>query len=73
MKLFIREIIIYFAMLTVLAFMIHFKACIYHPIEHIKAINTAPFGAFHPFLFTFIVYIVILVIRIVVGFVRKRV
>ncbi len=68
-----REILIYIVIFFILSFLIHYKACISHPIEHIKSISAAPLGVFHPFLFTFIVYLVVLVIRVIVAFVKKRI
>ncbi len=49
----------------------HFKALIDHPIEHFKAIDTAPLGILHPFVFTFIVYLMILIVRIFIHLVRR--
>ena len=51
----------------------HFKAWLSHPIEHIKALPTSPFGPFHPFVFSFALYFFILIIRLFVKIIKKAV
>ena len=70
-KILRREIFIYFVLLVVLGFGMHHKELISHPIEHFENIVTAPLGIFHPFVFTFVVYLVILVFRLFFKIFRK--
>ena len=58
-----KEIIIYIAVFLFLAIGMHFKQWISYPIEHLMALPSG--GAFgvsgiaHPFVFTFVVYLVV--------------
>ncbi len=47
----------------------HMKQWISHPIDHIEHLSSSQFGLFHPIYFTFGVYIVLFLIRKMVGFV----
>jgi len=42
----------------------HFSIWLDHPLEHIKSLPTSSMGWWHPFLFTFLVYAFIGVIRL---------
>ncbi len=66
-----QEVVIYLFLLLFLCVWMHAKALLDHPIEHFEAIGRAPFGWLHPFLYTFVVYILILIVRIFIKLVRK--
>jgi len=70
-KFILKEGMIYLVLFVFLAIAMHFKACITHPLEHIKALPTAPLGTIHPLLFTFLVYLVVLIVRISIRLVKK--
>ncbi len=70
-KIIKQEVAIYLFLLLFLCIWMHAKALLHHPIEHFEAIGRAPFGWLHPFLYTFIVYILILIVRIFIKLVRK--
>ncbi|BCD61342.1 MULTISPECIES: hypothetical protein [Nitratiruptor] len=70
-KLVVREIAIYLFLLIFLAIWMHYKAWIDHPLEHLKALPTSPFGMLHPLIFTFFVYIIILIVRVFIHLVRR--
>jgi len=67
----LREIAIYLFLLLFLAIWMHYKEWISHPLAHLQALPTAPFGLFHPFVLTFFVYIIILIVRIFIHLVRR--
>jgi len=66
-----KEIFIYLALLIILGFGMHHKELLSHPLEHFKNMPTAPLGVFHPFVFTFFVYLVILIIRIFFKIIKR--
>ncbi len=66
-----REILLYFALFILLALAMHAKACFTHPLEHIQAIGTAPLGVWHPFVFTFLIYLLLLLLRLLIAFVKR--
>ena len=69
-----KEIYIFIGIFLFLAISMHYKEWLSHPIDHITSLPTAGaygIGAIHPLVFTFIVYIVIFVIRVIVGLFRK--
>jgi hypothetical protein len=61
-----KEIIIFTITFFVLAIGMHFEEWLSHPIEHIMALPSAGaygLGAFHPLIFTFMVYLIILLFK----------
>ena len=70
-KTVIKEIGIYLFLLVFLCIWMHYKELATHPIEHFRALPSAPFGFLHPFVFTFIVYIAILIVRIFIKVVKR--
>jgi hypothetical protein len=57
-----KELIIFVGIFLFLAIGMHFKEWLDHPIEHLMALPHASsygLGAEHPFVYTFIVYIII--------------
>ena len=49
----------------------HYQEWLDHPIEHIKALPESQFGIFHPLVFTFFVYILILIVRIFIKIAKR--
>ena len=70
-KVVLKEIGIYLFLFLFLCIWMHYKELLSHPIEHFKALPTAPFGILHPFVFTFVVYVVILIVRILIKAIRR--
>ena len=68
---FIKELSIYLGLFLFLAGGMHHKAWLDHPIEHIQALPSSDFGVFHPIYFTFGAYLLISIIRLMVGLTRK--
>ncbi len=61
-----KELTIFTGIFLFLAIGMHFKVWISHPIDHILALPTAGaygLGAFHPLIFTLVVYLIILLFR----------
>lgn len=75
MKKFIREFIIYFILFILLSLSMHITEWLSYPIVHIQnlAHNVFPL---HPFVYTFILYVVVFIMRVIFGFIirlfRKR-
>lgn len=66
-----REIVIFLFLCLFLSFWMHWRAWLTHPLQLLHALDSAPYGWLHPCLFTFIVYIVIAAVRIMIIFVRR--
>jgi len=49
----------------------HFKEWLDHPVAHLEALPKSQFGWFHPLVFTFFVYILILIVRVFIKVVRR--
>ena len=61
-----KEFTIYIGIFLFLAIGMHFKEWIDHPIEHIMSLPHAGafgLGAFHPLIFTTIVYVIFVILR----------
>jgi uncharacterized membrane protein len=59
----IKEIKIYFLLLILLSVPMHFSAWTDHPLEHFQSLSDSSLGGSHPFVITFIVYLLILLFR----------
>ncbi len=69
-----KELIIYFGLFVFMAIGMHFEEWISHPIDHLMALPKSGvfgLGAFHPFIFTFLLYLVVLLFRAIVKAFRK--
>jgi len=69
-----KELTIFTGLFLFLAIGMHFKEWMSHPIEHIVALPTAGaygIGAFHPLIFTLIVYIIVLIFRVIFSFFKR--
>lgn len=71
MARFKKEIFIYIVLLIFLSLGMHMNQWISHPIEHFEHLSSSQFGPFHPLFFTFVAYLVLVVIRFLIGFVVK--
>lgn len=63
-----KELIIFIGLFLFLAIGMHFKQWISHPIDHIAALPHAGaygLGAIHPLVFTFILYLIVGVFRLI--------
>ena len=70
-KTVITEISVYLILFLFLALGMHHKAWFSHPLEHIKALPQSDFGPWHPFYFTFGVYLLVSVVRLIISGIRK--
>ncbi|MDD2897059.1 MAG: hypothetical protein PHG81_13705 [Aliarcobacter sp.] len=69
-----KELLIFVSLLVILSFGIHYKEFLTQPFVHI--LNLSKSGAYglgfsHPFIFTFIVYLVILLPRFVIKLLKR--
>jgi hypothetical protein len=62
--MFLRELKIYLLLFVLLSVAMHFSIWLDHPLEHIKSLPKSSMGWWHPFLFAFLVYLFIGVIRL---------
>jgi hypothetical protein len=70
-----KELMIFLTIFLFLAIGMHFKEWISHPVEHLMALPKAGaygFGAFHPLIFTTIIYGVISFFRGIVYLLSKN-
>jgi len=66
-----KEIYIFIGIFLFLAIGMHFQEWLSHPLDHAMALPKAGaygIGAVHPLVFTFIVYIIVLIFRVIFGF-----
>jgi len=66
-----KELLIFTGIFLFLALSMHFKEWLSHPIEHVTSLPTAGaygVGAFHPLIFTLVIYIFILIFRVIFSF-----
>jgi hypothetical protein len=69
-----KELSIFIGIFLFLAIGMHFKEWLSHPIDHVIALPTAGaygFGAFHPLIFTLIVYFIIVIFRVILSFFNR--
>ncbi len=69
-----KELSIFIGIFLFLAIGMHFKEWLSHPIDHVIALPTAGaygIGAFHPLIFTLIVYIIISIFRVIFSFFKR--
>ena len=69
-----KELTIFTGLFLFLAIGMHFKEWMSHPIDHTMALPTAGaygIGAFHPLIFTLIVYIIVLIFRAIFSFFKR--
>jgi len=66
-----KEIVIYLFLLLILSLSMHFGAWTSHPMAHLEALKGSSLGPWHPFLITAAVYMVVLIIRLLIGVVKR--
>jgi len=66
-----KEIKIYLLLFILLSVAMHFSAWTDHPITHIQALKESSLGLFHPFVISFLVYLLILIVRLVWGWLKR--
>lgn len=69
MRRLLKETFIFIVLFLLLALGMHMKHWIAHPIELLQQLSSSKFGLFHPLYFTFGVYILLYIPRVLVGFV----
>lgn len=70
-----KEFYIFLVILIFLSALMHLEEFISYPLEHLLALKTSAaygFGFLHPFVFTFVIYILFLIPRLVVKFIKNR-
>jgi len=63
-----KELIVFISIFFVLTIIFHYKEFLEYPIIHILSLPTSGaygFGIFHPIVFTFIVYILLWILRLI--------
>ena len=63
-----KELVVFIGLFLFLTLGMHMKQWISHPIDHIEHLAGSTFGLFHPLYFTFGIYLVIFLIRKILGF-----
>ena len=71
MKILKRELGIYALIFVVLALIMHYKEWFSHPIKHLEALSHSELGLFHPIYLSFLVYLLIGVVRLAIMGVGK--
>jgi len=69
-----KELSVFIGIFLFLAIGMHFKEWLSHPIDHIISLPTAGaygIGAFHPLIFTLIVYLIIVIFRVILSFFNR--
>ncbi len=69
-----KELSVFIGIFLFLAIGMHFKEWLSHPIDHVIALPTAGaygIGAFHPLIFTLIVYLIIVIFRVILSFFNR--
>lgn len=65
-----KEFIIFLVLFLVSSGLVHITAWLNNPIEQFQLLFSHPMP-YHPFLYVFLIYIVIAIIRIVINLVKK--
>ena len=66
-----KELKIFIAIFLVLALGMHFKAWTDHPVEHMESLFTQGWFGLHPLVITLAVYLLFVLIRAIVRFLKK--
>jgi len=69
-----KELSVFIGIFLFLAIGMHFKEWLSHPIDHVISLPTAGaygIGAFHPLIFTLIVYLIIVIFRVILSFFNR--
>ncbi|WP_421715796.1 hypothetical protein [Arcobacter arenosus] len=65
-----KEITIYIVLFIISSLLVHNSIWFSHPIEHINALFSHGMP-YHPFLYTFLIYLVFGIIRLVIKLIKK--
>lgn len=71
MDLLKKESMIFILIFLFLSIIMHFGAWIDHPLGQIESLESSSLGVWHPIFFTFIVYLLIVIIRKTIKFLKK--
>jgi len=66
-----KELYIFIVLFLLLSLTMHFDAWLSAPLEQIENLAASPLGIYHPLYITFAVYLLILIVRFVVRFVKQ--
>jgi len=58
-----KESAIFILLFLFLSLAMHFGAWMNHPLLHIESLEKSPLGVWHPLFITFLVYLVLLIVR----------
>ena len=70
-----KELIIIVSIFIILTISMHYNEFLTHPLNHILALSKSGaygLGGLHPFIFTFIVYILILIPRLLIKLFKRN-
>lgn len=70
MKKLRQEIIVYSIIFITISLLMHLDKWFSTPIEHLSALASHPLP-YHPFLYVFLVYLLLYIIRVIFGFTKK--
>ena len=65
-----KELIVFLVLFIVSSLLVHNAEWISNPIEHFSALSTHPMP-YHPFLYVFLIYIVVSLLRGIISLVKK--
>ncbi|WP_187647734.1 hypothetical protein [Nitrosophilus labii] len=68
-----KEIGVYLAIFFILSLGIHYKEWFSYPIEHLSALPKSQFGVLHPFLFSFGIYLFVLIVRLFIKVIKRAI
>jgi hypothetical protein len=70
-----KELVVFIGIFLFLAIGMHFKEWTSHPLDHLMALphsSAYGLGAEHPFVFTFIIYIIVYIPRAIIKKISKK-
>jgi membrane-associated phospholipid phosphatase len=70
-----KELLIIVSILIILTISVHYKEFLSHPLDHVIALGNSGaygFGSSHPLVFTFIIYILLLIPRLIIKLLNKK-
>ena len=66
-----KDLKIFIGIFLVLALGMHFKAWMEHPVEHVQSLFTQGWFALHPLVITLVVFLLYVLIRVIVRFLKR--
>ena len=70
-----KELVITVSILMILTIIMHYDELLTHPIKHISDLSKSGaygLGGFHPLIFTFIVYVLVLIPRFLIKLFKRN-